>query len=198
MDLQQDHGFSLDSRPTAPGLRCALLKAPYHPPPGHTHAAWLATCTHTQMNNIPQSVAQACKGTTPSAMHQPPPPELEQPSPEPQWPYPCDQAEEEPPPPTRQRKTSKILIESLGRDCQVKPEEKNLLGARAEEMEAEESKAACVSPAPEEVKIQKKPDAKGTETTSTQVSAPMYHQFLRPALNYSLRLSTDHLHPILL
>ena len=51
----------------------------------------------------------------------------------------------EPPPPTRQRKTSKILFESLGGTCQVEPEEKGLLGARAEEMEAEEPKAACVS-----------------------------------------------------
>ena len=77
--------------------------------------------------------------------------------------------EVEPPPPTRQRKTSKILFESLGGTCQVEPEEKGLLGARAEEMEAEEPKAACVSSALEEFRIQKKPDAKGTETTSTQV-----------------------------
>eukprot|EP00964_Phaeocystis_antarctica_P033724 scaffold19124_cov62-Phaeocystis_antarctica.AAC.6 len=95
-------------------------------------------------------------------MHQPPPPELEhslRPSPS---------GREEPPPPNRQRKTSKILFESLGGTCQVKPEEKGLLGARSEEMEAEEPKAACVSSALEEVKIQKKPDAKGTETTSKQ------------------------------
>ena len=76
--------------------------------------------------------------------------------------YTCDQVEEEPRPP-RLRKTSKILLEAIGVTCQVEPEEKGLLGARAEETKAEEPKAAYLvgeSPVLEEVQIQKKPDAK--------------------------------------
>ena len=70
--------------------------------------------------------------------------------------------EEEPRPP-RLRKTSKILLEAIGGTCQVEPEEKGLLGARAEEMKAEEPKVACGMSGTsviEKVQIQKKPDAK--------------------------------------
>lgn len=91
---------------------------------------------------------------------------------------------EEPPTPIRLPKLararscpSKILFESLGGTCQVTPEEKDLLGSfnkKNDVLDAwvEEPKATCVLSPVEEVKIQKKPDAQGTETTSTQVSAP--------------------------
>ena len=107
--------------------------------------------------------------------------------------YTCDQVEEEPRPP-RLRKTSKILLEAIGVTCQVEPEEKGLLGARAEETKAEEPKAAYLvgeSPVLEEVQIQNKPDAKVWVSASNLYTGPA----LIPL--QLLRLCTDRLHSAL-
>ena len=107
---------------------------------------------------MPQSAAQVCRETQTHAP-QPHAPTRAAFAQVPVPLYTCDQVEEEPRPP-RLRKTSKILLEAIGGTCQVEPEEKGLLGARAEETKAEEPKVACGSPVFVEVQIQKRPDAK--------------------------------------